>query len=144
MMMEQMLLMMMLLMLPIIMLLLLLLMMMKLIMMKLMMKKLMIMMMWMMMLMIMLLMLLLMVMFLYLLKYKMLSQLTPEVKLKSAFNFITLVMCNLLTPLACVRLSKHYTAKTTTMYRSLCIKGNGIYITKIFRPDTEINGNNRL
>ena len=53
-------------------------------------------------------------------------------------------MYNLIIPLARVRLSKHYTAKTTTMYRSLRIKGNGIYITKIFRPDTEITGNNRL
>jgi len=31
-------------------------------------------------------------------------------------------MYNLLTPLAHVRLSKHY----TIMYRSLCIEGNGI------------------
>ena len=37
-----------------------------------------------------------------------------------------LVMFILLTPLACVRLSKHYTLKTTTMYRSLGIEGNGI------------------
>jgi len=35
-------------------------------------------------------------------------------------------MYNLLTPLAHVRLSKHYTAKTTTAYRSLRIQGNGI------------------
>jgi len=35
-------------------------------------------------------------------------------------------MYNLLTPLACVRLSKHYTTKTSTMYRSLLTQGNGI------------------
>jgi len=36
------------------------------------------------------------------------------------------------------RLSKHYTTKTTTMYISLHIQ------TNIFRPNTEINGDNRL
>jgi len=35
-------------------------------------------------------------------------------------------MYNLLTPLARVCLSKHCTTKTTTMYRSLRIQGNGI------------------
>jgi len=38
-------------------------------------------------------------------------------------------MYNLLTPLAWVWLSNHYTTKTTTMYRSLCIQGNGILPT---------------
>jgi len=35
-------------------------------------------------------------------------------------------MFNIQTPLAYVRLSKHYTTKTTTMYRSLHIQGNWI------------------
>jgi len=35
-------------------------------------------------------------------------------------------MYNLLTPLARVRLLKHYTTKTITVYRSLCIQGNVI------------------
>ena len=39
------------------------------------------------------------------------------------------LQCNLLTPLAHVRLSKHQTTKTTTMYRSLRIERNGIYPT---------------
>ena len=39
---------------------------------------------------------------------------------------VCLVMSTLLTPLARVRLSKQYTTKTTTMYRSLRIEGNGI------------------
>jgi len=36
-------------------------------------------------------------------------------------------MYNLLSPLAHVRLSKHYTTKTITLYRSLRIEENGIY-----------------
>jgi len=36
-----------------------------------------------------------------------------------------LVMYNLLSPLARVRLSKHYTTKTTTMYRWLRSRGTG-------------------
>jgi len=68
-----------------------------------------------------------------------------------------LVIYNLLTPLARVYLSKYYINKTTTMYRSLRIQGNRINnyvqiiaypgerdLTNIFRPDTEINRNNRL
>ena len=43
------------------------------------------------------------------------------------------LQCNLLTPLAHVRLSKHQTTKTTTMYRSLRIERNGIYPTYLDR-----------
>jgi len=46
-------------------------------------------------------------------------------------------MYNLLIPLACVRLSKHYTTKTTIMYRSMRIQEQDL--TNIFRPDMEIN-----
>jgi len=53
-------------------------------------------------------------------------------------------MYNLRTPLAHIGLSKHYTTKTTTMYRSLYIDQGERELNNIFRPDTEINGNNWL
>ena len=52
--------------------------------------------------------------------------LTPLIWWHQLYLRVCLVMYNLLAPLARVRLSKHDTTKTTTMYRSLRIEENVI------------------
>ena len=56
---------------------------------------------------------------------------------------LCLVMYNLLTPLARVRLTKHYTTKTKRYVQIIVYPGERD-LTNIFRPNTKINRNNRL